>query len=85
MNGMNFSAQAHAAGHLEGALTWQRIHEFLHNLYHSRSPYSPKLTSFLHANTKWAEQEVHKHAATDPFWHHVGVLYSQLRVSLSAN
>jgi hypothetical protein len=74
----NSTQQAFAAGYLEGFVTAQRSYEFITNMNHGPSTWSPMLTQYLKQNLDWVDAQVQAHS-TDLYWSHVGYVYSQLR------
>ncbi|CAB3221806.1 unnamed protein product [Arctia plantaginis] len=74
--------QAYAAGIVEGALTWSLIHEHQENTISAKcQPVERQCDEFRDALyksvNKW-KAFADEHAASDPFWHHVKLYYTQI-------
>lgn len=69
--------QVYAAGFLEGALTWAHVWDAAQNLG-ANATLSPALTAFLAANAAFVASSSATNG-TEPFWHHVALVYTQLR------
>lgn len=76
--------QAYAAGILEGALTWSLIHKHLENTIRAKcdnQPIEKQCNRFRDALDKSVESwkaYAAERSATDPFWHHVMLYYTQI-------
>ncbi|XP_075220936.1 putative phospholipase B-like lamina ancestor isoform X2 [Lycorma delicatula] len=74
--------QTHAAGLLEGSLSWQLIYWHWQNTIEStcegRDDFCDEVTSFLENNTAIIRDKANELASIDPFWHQIKLFYSQL-------
>ncbi|CAH2269291.1 putative phospholipase B-like lamina ancestor [Pararge aegeria] len=76
--------QAYAAGIVEGALTWYLIHTHLENTIRAKCEDQPlekqcdKLRDALDKSVNIWKTYAADRAATDPFWHHVSLHYTQI-------
>ncbi|XP_023934814.1 putative phospholipase B-like lamina ancestor isoform X2 [Bicyclus anynana] len=76
--------QAYAAGIVEGALTWYLIHTHLENTIRAKCEDQPiekqcdKLRDTLDKSVNIWKTYAAERAATDPFWHHVALHYTQI-------
>uniref|UniRef100_A0AC35U4X8 Phospholipase B-like n=1 Tax=Rhabditophanes sp. KR3021 TaxID=114890 RepID=A0AC35U4X8_9BILA len=80
--GYSYELQAYAAGYAEGLLTKLQIY------YHHRNTiegmckdhrqYCRRLYDYLTENLDWIRDEVQAKAATDKYWKHVNVTFTQL-------
>lgn len=76
--------QAYAAGIVEGALTWSLIHMHLENTIRvtcDNQPVEKQCNKFRDALDKSVEKwktYAAERGATDPFWHHVTLYYTQI-------
>ncbi|XP_032517362.2 putative phospholipase B-like lamina ancestor [Danaus plexippus] len=77
--------QAYAAGIVEGALTWYLIHVHLENTIRAKCEDQPlekncdKLRDALDKSANIWKYYAAERAASDPFWHHVSLYYTQIR------
>ncbi|CAK1556364.1 unnamed protein product [Leptosia nina] len=77
--------QAYAAGIVEGALTWYLIHTHLENTIRAKCEDRPiekqcdKLRDALDKSANMWKSYAADRGATDPFWHHVSLYYTQIR------
>ncbi|CAF4881612.1 unnamed protein product [Pieris macdunnoughi] len=77
--------QAYAAGIVEGALTWYSIHVHLENTIRAKCEDRPiekqcdKLRDALDKSANIWKSYAADRAATDPYWHHVSLYYTQIR------
>ncbi|CAG4956200.1 unnamed protein product [Colias eurytheme] len=76
--------QAYAAGIVEGALTWYLIHTHLENTIRAQCEDRPiekqcdKLRDALDKSANIWKTYAADRSATDPFWHHVSLHYTQI-------
>ncbi|CAH0715655.1 unnamed protein product, partial [Brenthis ino] len=76
--------QAYAAGIVEGALTWYLIHTHLENTIRAKCEDQPlekqcdKLRDALDKSANIHKTYAAERSASDPFWHHVSLHYTQI-------
>lgn len=74
--------QTHAAGLLEGSLSWQLIYwhwqNTIENTCDGREDFCEQVEDFLENNTAIIRDKATEMAGEDPFWHQVNLFYSQL-------
>ncbi|XP_022187919.2 putative phospholipase B-like lamina ancestor [Nilaparvata lugens] len=74
--------QAHAAGLLEGSLSWQLIYWHWQNTVDSacegREKFCDEITDFLEDNRDFIREKARLYDNEDPFWHQVNLFYEQL-------
>lgn len=73
--------QAFAAGLLEGSNTQEFISLHMLNTVGDfcakESAQCSKIINFLKENFKWTKDMIEQHADSDPYWHHVGLVFAQ--------
>lgn len=71
--------QAYAAGYGEGAATWQTTWDnYQNNQFSPNQPAMPaNITTYVHTNWEWMEEQVAAHNATSALWYQVGLLMRQ--------
>lgn len=76
------SVQAHAAGLLEGSLTWQLIHHHWHNTIATACTKDELacevIRQKIRANALRIKNQAHELETQDPFWHMLKLFYVQL-------
>lgn len=76
------SRQAYAAGYLEGSLTSNLIamqwENTIGDFCKGQESYCKQLKAFLKVNLETLKNNVTKFRETDPYWHHVGLVFEQL-------
>lgn len=70
---------AAAAGYLEGYITAQRTYEFIMNVHGGKSIFGPQLEQYVVDNLEYARGMAEANRNSDPLWHQVDLLYTQLR------